>query len=518
MHTTRFLLAACFATALHAAGAGNPNIVLILADDLGYGDLGCYGATQVKTPRIDSLAAAGRRFTDAHSASAVCSPSRYGLLTGSYPLRRNLWGPTPTWTQKLTIDTHTLTLASLLKESGYATACIGKWHLGLGDPKPDWNGVLKTGPLELGFDHFFGNPGVNSYPPFVYVENHRVVGLDPGDPLVPGKPSPFIRKFPEKGIGNIGGADEAHRLYDDEKVGSTLREKSIEWIKQQKSGRPFFLYLATTHIHHPFTPAERFIGTSGCGLYGDFIHELDWIVGGVLDALEETGSAGNTLVILTSDNGGMLNVTGQKAWQSGHRINGDLQGFKFGAWEGGHRVPFLAKWPGRIPPGTSSGQLLNHVDLIATFAAVTRRELKEGKGIDSINQLESLTGNPAKPPRESMVIIPNSPRHLALRKGSWVYIPAQGAGGFQGQKPGDHLFSDAAALPFTGGTHSDHDNGRLRPGAPPAQLYNLETDPGQQRNVFADHPDVVRELDGELDHYRKAIPGTKPVGWINLKP
>jgi len=518
MQARCIILATFLATALHAPAAGKPNIVLIFADDLGYGDLGCYGATLVKTPRIDSLASDGRKFTDAHSASAVCSPSRYGLLTGSYPLRRNFWGPTPTWTQELTIDTQTLTLASLLKESGYATACIGKWHLGLGDPKPDWNGDLKPGPLELGFDYFFGNPGVNSYPPFVYVENHRVVGLDPEDPLVPGKPSAFIRKFPEKGIGNIGGADEAHRLYDDEQVGTTLREKSIEWLRQQKADQPFFLYLATTHIHHPFTPAKPFIGTSECGLYGDFVHELDWMVGGVLDTLEEMGVADNTLVILTSDNGGMLNVTGQKAWQAGHRINGDLQGFKFGAWEGGHRVPFIARWPDKIPPGTTSGQLLNLVDLVATFAKISGRELRDGEGIDSINQLESLTGNPAKPVRESMVIIPNSPKHLSLRKGKWVYIPAQGTGGFQGEKPGDHLFSDAAALPFTQAAHSDYDeNGRVLPDAPPAQLYNLETDPGQERNVFADHPGIVRELEGELEPYRKAIPGTRPVGWINLK-
>jgi arylsulfatase A-like enzyme len=313
MQTGSIILTAFLVTALHAApAAGKPNIVLIFADDLGYGDLGCYGATKLKTPRIDSLAADGRKFTDAHSASAVCSPSRYGLLSGSYPLRRNLWGPTPVLSQGLVIDPATLTLPRLLKDSGYATACIGKWHLGLGDPKPDWNGDLKPGPLELGFDYFFGIPGVNSAPPYVYVENHRVVGLDPDDPLVPGKPS-VTRKFPEKGgYAAIGGAEAAHRRYDDERVGTTLRQKSIAWLKQQQAGKPFFLYLATTNIHHPFTPAKRFIGTSECGLYGDFIHELDWIVGGVLDTLDEMGVAGNALVILTSDNGGMLNVTGKK--------------------------------------------------------------------------------------------------------------------------------------------------------------------------------------------------------------
>jgi arylsulfatase A len=493
-----------------------PNVVLIFADDLGYGDLGCQGATKLKTPRIDGLASEGRRFTDAHSASAVCSPSRYGLLTGSYPLRCNFWGPTPTWEQGLTIDLQTLTLSRLLKEAGYATACIGKWHLGIGDPNPDWNGDLKPGPLELGFDYFFGNPGVNSNPPFVYVENHRVVGLDPNDPLVRGKPS-VSRKFPEKGGYNqIGGAEAAHRLYDDEQVGTTFRTKAVEWLKQQEADRPFFLYLATTNIHHPFTPAQQFVGTSDCGLYGDFVHELDWMVGGVLDALDEMGFADNTLVIFTSDNGGMLNGTAQKAWAAGHRLNGDLQGFKFGAWEGGHRVPFIARWPGKIPAGTTSHQLLSQVDLLATLAAITGRELKEGEGIDSLNQFESFTGEPAAPIREMMVITPNSPKHLGLRKGKWVYIPAQGAGGFQGNKRGEHLFSDAAALPFTGRNHSDYDAGQIRPEAPTAQLYDLEADPRQEKNIYADHPEVVSELEEALAHYRDQIPKSQPLGWINL--
>lgn len=511
-------LAVCMMCIGHsAAAAEKPNIVLILADDLGYGDLGCYGATKLKTPRIDSLAAQGRKFTDAHSASAVCSPSRYGLLTGTYPLRKNLWGPVAMWTQGLTIDTKTMSLPSLLKDAGYSSACIGKWHLGLGDLKPDWNGELKPGPLELGFDYYFGIPGVSGAPPFVYVENHRVVGLDPADPLVLGKRS-VTKSFPEKsGYDYIGGADEAHRLYDDERVGTTLRDKSIQWLKQQKAKTPFFLYLATTNIHHPFTPAKPFIGTSECGLYGDFVHELDWIVGGVLDTLEEMGATENTLVIFTSDNGGMLNLGGQKAWEAGHRLNGDLQGFKFGAWEGGHRVPFLAKWPGRIPPGTSSDQLLNLVDLVATMAAVTGRELKEGECIDSINQLESLTGNPANPVRETMVITPNSPKHLGLRKGKWVYIPAQGAGGFQGGKPGSHLFSDTAALPFVNARNSDYENGQILPNAPLAQLYDLETDPKQERNIFSNHPEIVKQLEAELTPYRASIPETKPIGFINLK-
>lgn len=283
-----------------------PNIVLILADDLGYGDVGCQGATKVRTPNIDRLAAEGRRFTDAHSASAVCSPSRYALLTGEYPFRRNLFGPVMN-PSPLVVDTKRATLASLVKRQGYATACLGKWHLGFGDsPKPDWNVDLKPGPLELGFDHYFGIPVVNSHPPFVWVEDHRVVGLDPADPLVYGG-TPPTQMFPEKMMRPaMSGGKAAHALYRDEEVGTTLTEKAQTWLRANKDG-PFFLYFATPQIHHPFTPAKRFQGTSDCGRYGDFIHELDWMVGEVMRTLDELKLRDNTLVILTSDNGGMLN-------------------------------------------------------------------------------------------------------------------------------------------------------------------------------------------------------------------
>jgi arylsulfatase A len=506
----------CIGPALSVAAADQPNIILINADDLGYGDLGCYGAIKVQTPNIDQLAAEGRRFTDAHSASAVCSPSRYGLLTGRYPFRRNFWGPVSP-KQSLTIDPGRLTLGRLMKEAGYATACIGKWHLGFGENEPDWNGDLKPGPLELGFNHYFGIPSVNSGPPFVYVENHRVVGLDPNDPLEYQKLS-VTRKYPEKsGYNNIGGGEAAHRLYIDDQIGTTLKEKAVAWLKQQKKDKPFFMYLATTNIHHPFTPAPRFVSTSGCGLYGDFIHELDWMVGELMATLDEMGAAENTLVIFTSDNGGMLHVTGQAAWEAGHRLNGDLLGFKFGAWEGGHRVPFIARWPGRIPAGTTSGQLISQIDLLATFAAIVGRPLQEDEGPDSINQLESLTGTPDFPVRKTLVISPNSPTHLTVRQGKWVYIPAQDEGGFQGKEKGDHLFAGAVALPFTGKTNSDVVNGKIRKDAPPAQLYDLETDPYQTKNLYAQHPEVVKKLEMVLQESRSTIPNGAPVGWINLQ-
>ena len=494
----------------------HPNIILINADDLGYGDLSCYGATQVSTPNIDRLAAEGRRFTDAHSTSAVCSPSRYGLLTGRYPLRKNFWGPAGL-REPLTIDTGFTTLASLLDAAGYETAIIGKWHLGFGTDEPNWNGALKPGPLELGFDYYFGTPTVNSGPPYVYVENHHVVGLDPKDPFEYRKES-VTKKYPEKGgYTGIGGADDAHRLYVDDMIGTTLKDKALEWLDHQRQDRPFFLYFSTTNIHHPFTPAPQFVGTSDCGLYGDFIHELDWMVGEILNKLDEKQFTQNTLVIFTSDNGGMLHVTGQKAWSAGHRMNGKLLGYKFGAWEGGHRVPFLARWPGKIPAQSISTHLISQVDLLATFAAIVDQPLEEGQGLDSINQVANFKEDLEEPIRKNLVITPNSPMHLSVRKDKWVYIPLQGSGGFQGKKAGDHLLAGPPALKFAGRTNSDITDGAYRPDAPQAQLYNLETDPFQSTNVITEYPEKAEELAALLMRYKQAIPDSSPLGWINLK-
>ena len=505
-----FVLISIFAIPNAVLGAKNepahkPNIVIINADDLGYGDLGCYGATKVRTPQIDRLAGQGRRFTDAHSASAVCSPSRYALLTGRYPYRvgkNGLWTPiffkTP-----LVVNPNRLTIADALKKAGYATACIGKWHLGFQKTRPvDWNKPLKPGPLELGFDYYFGMPVVNSHPPFVYVENHHVVGHDPDDPFVYGKKAKTKRHDEKMGINAIGGAKAAHELYDDEKVGTTLTKKAIAWMKKQKE--PFFLYFATTNIHHPFTPAPRFKGTSDCGRYGDFIHELDWIVGRVMAALDEMGVADNTLVIFTSDNGPMLNRGGQAAWQAGHRMKGDLLGFKFDAWEGGHRVPFIARWPGHIPADTVSDQLVSSIDLMATTAAVAGVELGKDEGPDSYNILPALVGNPDKPVRDHLIHCPSQRANIALRRGRWVYIDAQGNGGWSGGKPGNHILGGPAAMKFTGETTGDVSGGRIKPNAPPAQLFDLQDDPRQAKNVYREHPEIVKEMKAFLDRCRKS--------------
>ncbi len=483
-----------------AAEAARPNVVCIVADDIGYGDLGCYGATKVKTPNLDRLAGEGRRFTDAHSVSAVCTPSRYALLTGEYAWRKNIWSPI-FHTAGALIGADQMTVGRLLQQRGYATACVGKWHLGFGETTPAWNGDLKPGPLEVGFDYYFGIPVVSSHPPFVFVENHRVVGLDPADPFVFGaaaKGKIYTQVFPEKkNIEAVGGARRAHELYRDEHVGTTLTEKAVAWLNQVRD-QPFFLYFAPGNIHHPFTPHPRFQGTSGCGLYGDFIHELDWMVGEVLRAVEDRGATDNTLVIFTSDNGGMLNEGGRAAWTAGHRLNGDWLGFKFGAWEGGHRVPLVARWPGRIPAGSSSSQLIANTDLLRTLASIVGADLPAGAGRDSLDMLPVLTGEPEQPVRHSVVLAPHQPANLALRSGPWVYIGAQGSGGF-----GNGL----GEIAFTGQVNSDVDlQGKVRPNAPRDQLYHLADDPHQQRNVVREQPEVAAQMRAQLDALQAEAP------------
>jgi len=304
------------------------------------------------------------------------------------------------------------------------------------------------------------------------------------------------------------GADAAHALYDDEMVGTKLVEKATGWIKARAKG-PFFLYLATTNIHHPFTPHPRFKGTSQCGRYGDYVHELDWMVGEVMKTLEEQGVADSTLVIFTSDNGGMFNVGGQDAWEAGHTLNGELLGFKFSAWEGGHRVPFIVRWPGRVKAGTRSDQLICNVDTIATLAALTGGELKPGHGRDSVNILPALLGEPKVPNRDHLLLAARQPSHLAVRKGKWMYIPAQAGGGFTAAKRGAHAFGGPAAVTFAKRANSDIENGKVKKGAPPAQLYDLEADVRQTTNVYREHPEVVKELQTILGRYPRPTPGPR---------
>ncbi len=505
------LLVLSLAGSWTAQARSTPNVVLIFADDLGYGDLGCYGATKLQTPHIDQLAAEGKKFTDAHSASAVCTPSRYGLLTGQYPLRGNggkgIWGPAPV-SEPLMIDTEMLTIADVFKNSGYDTAVFGKWHLGFKSGQNDWQEPLSPGPQDLGFDYYFGMPIVNSAPPYVYVENDRIVGGDPDDPLVylgrnaqGATPiTPIPKEAAQRTENRFGGAVEAHKLFNDYEVGTTLAGKATDWI-ESREGKPFFLYFATTNVHHPFTPAKQFQGTSQAGLYGDFVHELDWIVGEVRKSLEAAGVADNTLIIFTSDNGGMFNHGGRRAAELGHKINGDLLGSKFGIWEGGHRVPFIAWWPGQIEASAVSNQMLNNVDMLATFAAITGQELSESDQKDSINMLPALIGNPEQPLRTEMVVTPNKPSHAAVRKGKWMYIPAQNDGGFRGSKPNQHAWGGPAVAKLVNTPNSDIVNGKIKKGAPQAQLYDLEADVNQTQNLYNEFPEVVAQMEALLAEY-----------------
>jgi len=334
--------------------------------------------------------------------------------------------------------------------------------------------------------------------------NERVVGWDPNDPLeLNGSPVSPTQLFPDKNPNTFSGGLKAHELYKDDEIGITLAHKSVEWIKDNKN-QQFFLYLSTTHIHHPFSPHPKFQGTSDCGRDGDFVHELDWIIGQVMKVLEEEKISENTLIIFTSDNGGMLNVGGQEAWMEGHRMNGELLGFKFDAWEGGHRVPFISKWQGKIEPGTQSNQLISNIDLIATLAALTGYQLKEGEAPDSYNILPALTGNPQEMIRDHLVVAPFQESNLALRMDNWMYISGRGGGGWSGGKPGDHILGGPDALEFANQKNSDIENGAFKLGAPNDQLYNLKEDLSQTINSVMEEPGIARRMESMLRLIRQS--------------
>lgn len=473
---------------LPAAGISEPskpNIVLILADDLGYNDLSCQGATKVTTPGIDRLAKEGMRFTDAHTPAALCSPSRYGVLTGRYPWRRD---GKFTWASPgaaLLIEPGRMTTASLLKQAGYTTGVVGKWHLGFGTlEKPvDWGGELKPGPLEVGFDYFFGDVA-NRWG--CYVENHRIVGLREGETI----------RFKEGSRKPVSGKSAFTMVNEDN--ATVLHEKAIAFIEKSKD-RPFYLHYVPNNVHTPLTPNKRFQGTSQCGVYGDFVKELDWSVGEVLAALDRLGLAENTLVIFTSDNGGVYE---KNALAAGHRCCAPLNGQKADVWDGGSRVPFLARWPGHVPAGAVSDQLLCITDMLATFASVTGRTLPPDAGPDSFDQMPAMLGKtPAAPARPNLVVqsgratvsnrkADKTVEIWAMREGNWKLVLGQGAGASTTPSRGVQLRFDEVGM-----TNSDYtSSGTLKPGVPPAQLYDLAADLGETKNVYLDHPDLVVRL------------------------
>jgi arylsulfatase A-like enzyme len=462
----------------HAAPARPPNILFLLADDLGWGDTGCYGATKIKTPRIDRLAAEGVRFTDAHSTGAVCNPSRYSILSGTHlchAKRKNDYS--------LYFHEGQATLPALLKSAGYRTAALGKWHNGFGrNGDPDWNAELRPGPMEIGFDSFFGTPKTHNEPPLVYVDGHRVVGADPADP---------IRIDKSKGPhGTMLGGAKAAAARPDERIDFVMAEKAAAFLAAQPKDRPFFLYVAFAAPHVPINPAPEFRGTSGVGLYGDYIQQLDHCTGLVLDALEKAGLAKETFVVFTSDNGAVVT---REAVAAGHRANAALLGQKTDAWEGGHRVPLVARWPGRIPAGSERKALFTQVDLMATFAEAAGVAMPAGASPDGASDLAAFV-DPAAAPATRRETIFLGTGGTALRQDEWIYLPKQGSCGMTVQVPEGKPWG----MPWTKIQMVNSDigpDGRPRPGAPPAQLYNLAADPNQATNVITAHPDRAAEME-----------------------
>jgi len=476
-----------------AEGFERPNIVFILADDLGYGTPNCYGSDPqlVQTPNIDRLAEEGMRFTDAHSPSSVCTPSRYNLLTGRYAWRT--WaGSSGVWANDpLIIEPGRITVASLLKQKGYHTAIVGKWHLGFGRPGEenwatlrgvDYNGEIKPGPLECGFDYFFGIPHVGQYP-HILIEGHHIIGLEPDDPieLLESEAAdyrvPYLQR-PRNAARNpnlkFRGGEAA--LYEHHELADILTERAVEVLEERaEADEPFFLYFAHRNPHRPLAPHPRFLGTSGCGKYGDFIHELDWSVGKVLNTLDRLGMAENTLVFLSSDNGGVSNYREDRAEINGLRINGILRGQKTEVFEGGHRVPFLARWPGRIEAASASDRLIALTDILATLAELLDTRLPDNAGEDSFSFLSALTGGQSDQPARTSLVHDSFRGLKAIRKGKWKLIPAQGGGGFRWNK-----------------------NDR-NPELPAGMLFNVKSDLAETENLYETRRDVVADLTIVLD-------------------
>ena len=470
-----------------------PNIVLILADDLGCNDLSCQGATRLKTPGIDRIAKEGVRFTDAHTPAGVCCPTRYGVLTGRYPWRR----PQTCWASPgapLLVEAGRVTTASTLKRAGYVTGIVGKWHLGFGtrEQPVDWNGELKPGPLEVGFDYCFVDVS-NRWG--AYVEDHRIAGLRADDPI----------RFETKEL--VSGRS-AFTMRNEENA-RVLHEKALAFIEQNKD-RPFYLHYVPNNIHTPLTPNAQFAGSSQAGKYGDFVQELDWSVGELLGALDRLNVAENTLVIFTSDNGGVYEREG---FGHGHRSCAPWNGQKGDVWEGGNRVPFLARWPGRIAPGTTSSQLLCLTDLLATFAAIAGQPLAPDAGPDSVSALPALLGQKPDGGARTTLIMQARAGSLferrrddlwAVREGNWKLVLGQGSGystglAFEvaeGKTRGEQR-SPYLRFAQAGMSNSDYTpDGAIKPDAPPMQLYDLAADPGETRNVYREHPEIVARLQG----------------------
>jgi len=451
-----------------------PNLVIVLADDLGYGDIHCYNPDKGKipTPHVDRLAADGMRFTDCHSPSSLCSPTRYGLLTGRYAWRTRLQHHVLRPYDPPLIDRDRLTLPSFLRGRGYATACIGKWHLGWQWARRNgeyvFDAPISDGPTARGFDYYFGTD-IPNCPPYCFIENDRTVGRPTGWKAkldMDGPPGPELPGWKR------------------EAILPTLVEKCVEYIgRRAEDGKPFFLYVALNSPHEPIAPSASFRGKSGISAVADFIMETDWATGQIVDALDRNGLRESTIVAFTADNGRSCYAesefeTLQRTMNiKGHYPSGPWRGFKSNAWEGGHRVPMVVRWPGRVPPGSVNDGLVCLVDWMATMAELLGERLPDGAGEDSVGFLSLLTGRPSR--GRDHLVLHSADGRFALRQGQWKLILCPGSGGY-------------------GGLPND-EQARAR-GLPPVQLYDLRTDPGETRNLQAEQPAKVRELTALLQH------------------
>lgn len=446
-----------------------PNIVFIYADDMGYGDVQVLNPERGKiaTPHMDKLASEGMIFTDAHTSSSVCTPSRYGLLTGRYNWRTHLqagvtWGYSPPL-----IDSDRMTVASLLKANGYETAIVGKWHLGMTMPttngilptgrKPKtlnivWGGEIKDGPTDRGFDYFYGISASLDMAPYIYIENDRFDGEMPANSKA----------------GTAKGFDRADVLPE-------IGRKSAQYIQQQKAEKPFFIYVPLTSPHTPIVPTKEWIGKSGLGKYGDFQMQTDAVMGQIIDAVDAAGLKENTLIIVSSDNGcsKAANIKGLN--KQGHFPSAHLRGSKADLWDGGHRVPFIVRWPGEVKAGSQSDQTICLTDFIATCAEITGAKLPETAGEDSVSFLPALSGKSIATTRKGIVHHSIS-GHFAYRLGKWKLLLAGGSGG------------------WTSPTEK-----QVSAGVPKGQLYDMEADPGERTNLYQSHPEVVQQLMEQLE-------------------
>lgn len=456
-----------------------PNIIIILADDLGYGDPSCYNVnSKIPTPNIDALAKEGMMFTDAHSSSAVCTPTRYSILTGRYSWRTRLKkGVLWSWDKPL-INESRLTFPEMLKEKGYKTAAIGKWHLGWNWPTKnglpaienngtnvDYNKKLEGGPLDHGFDYYFGDD-VPNFPPYTFIEDEKAVDV------------PDIDK-PDSMFGRKGKMAKDWKL---ENVMPEITQKSVEFINAaSKEDEPFFLYFALTAPHCPIAPTSQFIGKSEAGLYGDFVYEVDWSVGQILTALKENGVDENTIVVFTSDNGSpakngenMVGPNESVIRDYGHNPSAHLRGIKSDIWEGGHRIPMVIKWKDQIEGGTQTSALSCSMDLMSTIADIVEYKLPENASEDGCSLLPILNGSEES--GRDVLVHHSGAGVFSIRKGGWKLILSNMSGGFS-----DFKYKDGYGIDT------------------PGQLYNLVDDPGEKNNLYERNLEKVAELKKELD-------------------